>query len=390
MLIFPISTLIDTILSHIHTIPPGLFQRAILSQDDHSERQTNFEKLLMNQNKDGHDLRNRLVATLNQVVQLLQTNSEFEFSQNSISLSSNNIFDVIQAANLSQLALIEAHFKELASEKLISILEEPNLEDGLLFPELEALIGHSDSQQNGRDSLTLGLMNDFGSKTLSLIRAEHNYCLYLKSLVLDLGINDDAIYDPLKLMGGNFKWTKHVNESNMVPRATPGDVISSSISNPIGTLISTTFLHLSNLHSLNEILSGSFSLTLANDSLSPHDTWEEQTPASGRDNNQHQFKEPASNDWKSATHSIQQTLETTNWTIPMQLQDPLSLIGSSQSRGGQRSRSSLLQSLMSTISRYEILFGYVRINKISRPTPSDEMMFIQNQSKYKSVSKNSR
>lgn len=280
----------------------GLFKSAIVIHDARFGKKKNDlasnESMMLNYDqlvelslqfeRESHmfenDLQVRLTQTLSQANQVLETSNapsatnqpvhasdnspEASWQSNSNNIQDKNIFDLIQASNVSQLARLDGQFKLLASQKLVALVEQPTLADPLLFPNFLFLI-----QSNG-----------FGFKLQK--QAQLNYCLYLKSLQFvnqntpntnnsmqkRLQVNADF----LGLLGGLFHWTNN-NGMNLVANQTDQELVTESSSGSKKTTnnieqqadlatraqIPFAFRNLFNLNMLNSILSGEWSLAKA-------------------------------------------------------------------------------------------------------------------------------
>lgn len=294
----------------------GLFCRAILTLNelDLEPNVSGLEELLSSA-LDAHDLRRRLAATLAQTIQIVYTGEE-----QASSLTSLNPLDVIQTANLSQLARIEHQLSQLASDKLLALIKRPMLDDPLLFPHLSALVG-------SRSSLF-----DAAPKLLGPKRAALVYCLYLARL-------KKTRLDPLGLLPGGTKW----NWTDRSSHSTAAESLDRFERKSNQAAV--------NLHHLYHLDSIYRMLVSDNSSAQGHATHDEDEEEESE-----------------ITKSVKQLI-----LYPSQSTSGQALVRGSPKTGADASESSqraVISDLMSTISAFDVMFCYL---KKSKHKPSDTL-----------------
>lgn len=143
-----------------------------------------------------NELQSRLAATLSQAIEIIHSTNEDPASSLSSLIHHSSPFDVILSSNLTQLARVEYQFKLLASDQLIGLLNQPTLDDPLLFSTLLPLIKKLSSEPGpllAGDKLT-------SSDILGLQQtSEANFCLYMNQLETKT-TSKILSQDPLKLV----------------------------------------------------------------------------------------------------------------------------------------------------------------------------------------------
>lgn len=177
----------------------GLFKRAILLQrrrdcsnnsNEPSSQQVDLNQLIGVAGNNGIQLRRRLSSSLAEIVSYLNLTGSSQGTLDSSRTSPNDVYEIILSADIRQLAQIDHELRLRSSRKVLLLINEPTLDDTLLFPHLGPLIDHLRGQVGASS----------GAGLLRSLKSELNYCSYIRRVYLTQNSTTHLLEDPLQLI----------------------------------------------------------------------------------------------------------------------------------------------------------------------------------------------
>lgn len=158
------------------SVVTGLFKRVFVVHSNNNDNQqpaTTFNELV----RLAQDSRQTTSKLFSELELIVRTQSQRPVYR---------VFEHLKSANLSQLASIELELSRNLPSKYLALVNQPNLEDRLLFPYFSSLF-HSNKQASNLSAMDeLMTAVNGGNSSATSIKSELNYCLYMRQLELKL------------------------------------------------------------------------------------------------------------------------------------------------------------------------------------------------------------